>query len=228
MPVHTSDAHIRQGNATSTVLTNRSKYITVISDESVESQKKSNIFSSSTNRNRHLKGTRPAHKTTLTFERQPADASFVTTSKDVFSGKKDLEFTRRPPRCPSLHLSQFQIGSGKHRDEGGQWDESLRPVNMSHEDKRRWRKEMEGSNMLNSLKYDCRRNSNSVPKMYFDTTESSQGNDYSPYPKATRVERYDIITGESSAGNQRDGFRKVSGNRILQCIRAQTEEGILG
>lgn len=67
-----------QGTDTSTVLTNRSKYITIIADEPYFSRH-SRTFPSA----RHRKGARPMHTTTLTYEVNPLRTSYVSCMKAV-------------------------------------------------------------------------------------------------------------------------------------------------
>ena len=69
-----------QGADTSAVLTNRSKYITVIADEPYFSRhSRCNTFPQA----RHRKGTRPMHKSTLTYEVKPVKTSYVSCMKSV-------------------------------------------------------------------------------------------------------------------------------------------------
>ena len=65
-----------QGTDTTAVLTNRSKYITIIGDKP---SRHSRTFPSA----RHRKGTRPMHTTTLTYEVKPVQTSYVSCMKAV-------------------------------------------------------------------------------------------------------------------------------------------------
>lgn len=67
-----------QGTDTSAVLTNRSKYITIIADEPYFSRR-SRTFPPA----RQRKGTRPMHKTTLTYEVKPVQTTYVSCMKAV-------------------------------------------------------------------------------------------------------------------------------------------------
>lgn len=67
-----------QGTDTTAVLTNRSKYITIIGDQPYYSRH-SRTFPSA----RHRKGTRPMHTTTLTYEVKPVQTSYVSCMKAV-------------------------------------------------------------------------------------------------------------------------------------------------
>lgn len=80
-----------QGTDTSAVLTNRSKYITIIADEPYFSRH-SRTFPPA----RHRKGTRPMHTTSLTFEVKPVQSSYVSCMKSV---GKYFFLTARLNRC---------------------------------------------------------------------------------------------------------------------------------
>ena len=73
-----------QGSATSTVLTNRSNHITVISDEPYDIRKIRNLsLGTRSVYDKHIKGTRPMHGTTLTFEDRPSYHSYQTSTHEV-------------------------------------------------------------------------------------------------------------------------------------------------
>ena len=94
-----------QGTDTSTVLTNRSKHITIIADEPYFSRH-SRTFPPA----RHKKGSRPMHRTTLTYEVKPVQTTYVSCMKAV--GKHFLSWTVWGNRC---ELFKFHPGvwSGK-------------------------------------------------------------------------------------------------------------------
>lgn len=225
----TSTVQLRQGNAASTVLTNRSKYITVISDEPYESRKRiypAKKYGLNSDVTHHRKGTRPMHQTSLTFEKQPTDLTYQSSSKQEYSGKKGVAFVKRPPQCPSLHLSQFQVGTNNQMDWSktkiinSTFDPNGYPV---HEDRDRWQREMKGTAMQNSLTFKSYGKSK--------TKRPSAPNpirEYTPSLLQNSKESYDIITGTSSAPTRREHYKKISGNRLLQTSRAQTTDGILG
>ena len=242
-PTHSQNTKWLQGHATTTVLTNRSKYITVINDDkSTEANKNKarresigkHICSNQTTNScqNRLKGTRPMHATTLTFEKQPVQSSYITTSKSAFSGRKDIKFSDRPERCQSLHLSQFQIGSNEHSGTAyvEKNDDNFTQVYVPHEDEERWRREMRGTDMMGSLTYDFNRN---LGNPAFSEARTLAHNfsaidAENPYPRPVIRERYDLITGNPTRNSPQRDFRKVSGNRMLRLSREQTKEGILG
>lgn len=67
-----------QGTDSSAVLTNRSKYITIIADEPYFSRHSRTFPPAS-----HRKGTRPMHTTTLTYEVKPVQSSYISCMKAV-------------------------------------------------------------------------------------------------------------------------------------------------
>ena len=72
-----------QGNHTSTVLTDDSNYITVVSDIPYQSRKKTDFGSSLGKCGRHIKGSRPQHRTTFTFEVSPTGNTYNTSTGKV-------------------------------------------------------------------------------------------------------------------------------------------------
>ncbi|XP_002738670.1 uncharacterized protein LOC100370273 [Saccoglossus kowalevskii] len=93
-----------QGHSTSTILTNRAKDITVISDVAFKDRK------TPISPDRPPKGTRQMHRTTLTFDKQPPKMDYLTSSFSAFGGSKSVSPAVRPLPCPSLHSSHFDIG----------------------------------------------------------------------------------------------------------------------
>ena len=69
-----------QGTDTATVLTDKAKNITVIADEPYFSRHSRTRVSPVA---RHVKGTRPMHRTTLTLEVSPAKPSHLSCMKMV-------------------------------------------------------------------------------------------------------------------------------------------------
>lgn len=67
-----------QGTDTSAALTNRSKYITIIADEPYFSRHSRTFLPA-----RQRKGTRPMHRTTLTYEVKPVQTKYVSCMKAV-------------------------------------------------------------------------------------------------------------------------------------------------
>lgn len=91
-----------QGTDTSTVLTNRSKHITIIADEPYFSRH-SRTFPPA----RHKKGTRPVHRTTLTYEVKPVQTTYVSCMKAV--GKHFFSWTVWGNRCELFKFSPRRV-----------------------------------------------------------------------------------------------------------------------
>lgn len=78
-----------QGKDTSTVLTNLSNYITVVSNEPYSTRKVQRYglpalrMSDEGRRRRSFRGVRPLHQTTLSFEASPVDSKYLSTMKEV-------------------------------------------------------------------------------------------------------------------------------------------------
>ncbi|XP_077980714.1 uncharacterized protein LOC144435948 [Glandiceps talaboti] len=93
-----------QGHSAATILTNRSRDITVISDVPYKDRR------TYVPPDRPPKGTRAMHRTTLTFEKIPASTSYTTSTSAAFGGSRSLSAAVRPVPCPSLHTAHFDIG----------------------------------------------------------------------------------------------------------------------
>lgn len=93
-----------QGLSTRTVLTNRSKFITIILDDKNEKETLSKRF---TNAKCYRKGSRLMHTTTLTLEKQPVFNNVSTTTTEVkFFTSKASELLIKTER---IHQLQVQI-----------------------------------------------------------------------------------------------------------------------
>ncbi|XP_031564180.1 uncharacterized protein LOC116299633 isoform X2 [Actinia tenebrosa] len=95
---------LKQGSKTSTVLTNRSSFITIVTDEPYETR------CAGPRTEAHRKGVRPLNKSTLCLEISPLKTSYESCMKSSFSGSKNLQPSKRPSAFPSQHTSQFNIG----------------------------------------------------------------------------------------------------------------------
>ncbi|XP_057310801.1 uncharacterized protein LOC130648739 [Hydractinia symbiolongicarpus] len=209
-----------QGSATATVLTNRAKHLTVISPKTRISLNDNNV------KQVRKKGQRAMHRTTFTFETQPVLQSYVSTTKREFSGNKNLPKSYRPPRCPSQHKSHFSLGDAKDTPTR---DNSLLKVITKmpvHEDRVRWKSQMAGENMQrvlssNVTSYDM------VPRS--TTYDKSRNSFKTPFLyKHLPMEKIDIITGASYGYSHNRDYRLISGNRVLQHLRNNSKDPLLG
>lgn len=219
-----------QGADTSAVLTNRSKYITIIADEPYFSRhSRCNTFPQA----RHRKGTRPMHKSTLTYEVKPVKTSYVSCVKSNFSGQKNLQPSRRPPPYPSQHTSHFSIGIAPGHDLDTHSRKTFvrhhtSPAKEIHEDNIRWNRQMAGIDMIQSTRQQ------GSQEMNFSTTYCNvhdllgrqQGPGVRRIP--TIPYSYNIITGEPQSSQLGDDLKLISGNRILSSARqSDGEQSIL-
>lgn len=208
-----------QGTDTTSVLTNRSKYITIIADEPYFSRH-SRTFPPA----RHRKGTRPMHTTTLTYEVKPVKTSYISCMKVNFSGRKDLTPSRRPPAYPSQHTSHFSIGilprhELKTHSKNTYTRHHARPAEEIHEDNIRWNSQMAGEDMIQSIRQK------GSQEMNFSTTYHKV-HDHLGRQRGPGVKRlppmnysYNVITGEPIPRQTCDDYRVLSGNRILNRTR---------
>lgn len=213
-----------QGTDTTAVLTNRSKYITIIGDEPYYSRH-SRTFPSA----RHRKGTRPMHTTTLTYEVKPVQTSYVSCMKANFSGRKDLPHGQRPPAYPSQHTSNFSIGilPGQQLDTHSRTTyvkHQVRPAEEVHEDNIRWNSQMAGEDMIKSTRHQGSQEMNFSTTYYkvHDLLGRQRGPGVKRLPPINYT--YDIITGEPLTRQMGDDYRLTSGNRILNEAR-QNDRG---
>lgn len=219
-----------QGTDTSAVLTNRSKYITIIADEPYFSRHSRSFLPA-----RQRKGTRPMHKTTLTYEVKPVQTKYVSCMKANFSGHKNLQPSRRPPAYPSQHTSHFSIGilPGHQlttHSKKTYVKHNTRPAEEIHEDNIRWNAQMAGVDMVQSTRQQ------GSQEMNFSTTyykvHDLLGRERGPGVKRppSMPYSYNIITGEPCPSQVGHDYRITSGNRILQNARHsdQGQQLILG
>ncbi|XP_020622682.1 uncharacterized protein LOC110060266 isoform X1 [Orbicella faveolata] len=219
-----------QGTDTSAVLTNRSKYITIIADEPYFSRH-SRTFPPA----RQRKGTRPMHKTTLTYEVKPVQTTYVSCMKANFSGHKNLQPSRRPPAYPSQHTSHFSIGilPGHQLNTHSKKtyvNHNTRPAEEIHEDNIRWNAQMAGVDMVQSTRQQGSQEMNFSTTYYkvHDLLGRQRGPGVKRLPPMPYS--YNIITGEPRPSQVGDDYRLTSGNRVLHSARHsdQGQQLILG
>lgn len=215
-----------QGADTAAVLTNHSKYVTIITDEPYFSR-----HSRSYPLARHRKGSRPMHSTTFTYEISPQQTSYISCMKANFSGQKDLLPSRRPAANPSQHTSQFNIGiSPKHElnthSRRTYIKHQTSPAGEIHEDNIRWKSQMAGNDMVQSIRQQ------GCQEMSFSTTYHKV-HDLHGRQKGPEAERcpttkrsYNVITGEPIWSQPLSDFRIRTGNKVLKAMR-QKDEGQL-
>lgn len=114
-----------QGTDTTSVLTNRSKYITIIADEPYFSRH-SRTFPPA----RHRKGTRPMHTTTLTYEVKPVKTSYISCMKVVC---KYSILTAQLNRCAmfKFHTVFSMCEAGMQTQQSSVYDLELKALDVS-------------------------------------------------------------------------------------------------
>jgi len=91
------------GKHTVTILNNSSVIQPVLSDRPKNERSVRSAWVS-------YKGSRPLHRTTLTFDKSKSKTDYLSFYKYYFSGSSQEEGIRRPPSCPSLLISHIDLG----------------------------------------------------------------------------------------------------------------------
>ncbi|CAH3044547.1 unnamed protein product [Porites lobata] len=210
-----------QGTDTTAVLTNRSKYITIIGDEPYYSRH-SRTFPSA----RHRKGTRPMHTTTLTYEVKPIQTSYVSCMKASFLNSLTFPPAFTTTSVPSQHTSNFSIGilPGQQLDTHSRTTYVKHQAEEVHEDNIRWNSQMAGEDMIKSTRHQGSQEMNFSTTYYkvHDLLGRQRGPGVKRLPPINYT--YDIITGEPLTRQMGDDYRLTSGNRILNEAR-QNDRG---
>ncbi|XP_031564178.1 uncharacterized protein LOC116299633 isoform X1 [Actinia tenebrosa] len=209
---------LKQGSKTSTVLTNRSSFITIVTDEPYETR------CAGPRTEAHRKGVRPLNKSTLCLEISPLKTSYESCMKSSFSGSKNLQPSKRPSAFPSQHTSQFNIGIASDHMldthvKKTYVHHNIVPTNQLHEHNQRWNNQMSGKDMVESTRQ------NKCSEMTFNTTYSTihdkLGMERGPgsQMKPPMRRKFDILTGEPLHLSQQEDFHLTSRNRILHNMR---------
>ncbi|KAL3876580.1 hypothetical protein ACJMK2_034414 [Sinanodonta woodiana] len=220
-----------QGKAATTLLTEDGCYYPVISHLSYSDRQRAQSAP-----HRVGGGTRPMHRTTLTLAKPPwtSTQGYTTTNKQYFSGSKLLSPVRRPPLCPSMHVSQIRFGSKNEEDP--KWntnytetyvEKEIIPANRLHLTSFVHRiDQTEGADMKKVVKMDDR--STNYWSQY-NRIHSKLGFMLGQgVPREPPVRQsYNVLTGEPMGPAWRENNRRVSGNRVLNGIRREVTS-ILG
>ncbi|XP_033755444.1 uncharacterized protein LOC117338268 isoform X1 [Pecten maximus] len=186
------------------------------------------------------KGVRAMHKTTLTIAKPPWDSrdAYKTSNKQYFGGSKSLNPVRRPPRCPSMHTSQWDIGQNQ---QDKYWDTHYKGTFHEKEiipaTARANRLHMtslvnridqtEGADMKQTIKSD--KNHPNYWSQYgriHNKLGHMLGTGVSREPPVRKS--YNVITGEELGPAWEDVNRRVSGNRVLYSNRCERAPLLLG
>jgi len=237
-----------QGHSTTTALTNRSKFITIVVDSKFEVKSKQKIRSKINGENilkcrNTRRGDRPMHQTTLTFRHNDVQNKSTTTG-ETFSGKKHLLPSKRPNKCPSLHTSQIKFGNDPAvvvRKDGNTAENNKNILALrTFEDKSRWRNAMSGKSMTMSMVYGGNTNTTNVDKKSCQLYSRNLAHDKSHKPNQHRQplvtnnhihmndNSYDLLTGRDLPITRRTNHKSLSGDKLLYNIRNNQNQSILG
>lgn len=177
------------------------------------------------------RGERPMHQTTMTIAKPPWDADFTTTTNHYFSGSDALEPVRRPPKCRSMHRSQFSFGKSEEPDHF-----TSDHMETYHE------KDIIPANRLHLISMVNRLNQTEGAKVKEVVRPQGVGvpNNWSQYTRVHNklgalrgpgVERempvraeFDVITGQEKGPAWSPTNSRVSGNRVLHSHRREVEQ----
>ncbi|XP_065065676.1 uncharacterized protein LOC135691667 [Rhopilema esculentum] len=230
------ESSVRLGGHESTILTNASNHITIVSDLPYKARTRTNFESSSLSETtgKYLKGSRPMHRTTLCFEDKPFKLEYITSTQKAHSIKQNIPRSRPPYKCQSLHHSHFSIGTTGSLDLNTQTMTSfekkpLIPASKLHQDRTRWNDQVvAGHHMDKSLRHI------GFEKVTHETTYDNVHNLLAKkipcgLPRIKKQpEKFDIISGAYIGPAAQTSHRLCSGNKVLQRTRQDTNENIFG
>lgn len=226
-----------QGCNAATILTNKSRNITVVTDEPFHERHsfgdKSRI--SNDGEKRRKKGSRQMHSTTLTFETTPEAMLPASTVHDAYKGRSELRANGPITRVTSqpLHKSNFKIAITNERDFQTHKAEvfaprPLLPELYEHSDQQRWISQMHKGDMVGIMTH--RHNANGCTASTYDNVHNtfarSRITEHEPRPAPDNI-RYNAITGAPSERVSGNHFPLISGNKKLSIIRNATRENFL-
>jgi len=226
---------IRLGAHEATVLTNNSKFMTIVSDLPCRERYRTNFSSSFSNTTgKYVRGSRPMHKSTFSLEENPMKMDYITSTYKAHSGEHKWEPHVIPNKSQSLHLAHFSIGSSTDLDLKTQtmksyYRKKLIPASILHEGQRRWNDQVfTGAQMDKSLRYvgNERVDHISTYSEVHDAFGRRRGKGKIAIKR--QPQKYNIISGAHIGPVEEKSFRLVSGNKVLQTLRKETQTGILG
>nr|XP_054762894.1 uncharacterized protein LOC129269422 [Lytechinus pictus] len=212
-----------QGQSAGTVLTNRSKSMTVITPLD---DRKSVIAPSLS------KGTRWMHRSTITMERNPQPPDFTTSAQESYNGNKMLPGARRPTVCPTLHSSHFDIGLNKKLYHSTHYKSHFphhdvdHPNKLHHQSITNWTHNVRGSKMHDVLSREG--HSADYWSSYAHVhnrlgLQRGEGVSRARQP----LPSYNILTGHETGTNTDRDLHLISGNRVLHSVRQIPEQSLI-
>ncbi|XP_070580921.1 uncharacterized protein [Ptychodera flava] len=212
-----------QGHSAATILTNRAKDITVISDVPYKERK---LYVPP---DRPPRGTRSMHRTTLTLEKSPVDTNYTTSTMSSFGGSKTLPAAVRPFPCPSLHTSHFDIGITKDRYRDTHYGKTYFSKETRHPNETHYPSLVHRSfNIRGADMQDVLTRKSWQPNYwssYADvhTRLGLQRGPGAPRPDPAKI-NYDILNGRRIGPEIPADHHRMSGNRKLYDVRKDAQD----
>ncbi|XP_071962691.1 uncharacterized protein [Antedon mediterranea] len=212
----------RQGHSAGTILTNRSKNITVINPyvtrraETAGSTKK---------------GTRWMHRTTIDFSLDTPDSEhfYDTSTRSAFGGSRRLPPGVRLTRCPTLHTSHFDINMDNKQYFNTFYKHSFQQKPTEHPSSIQYPMVVNRSHNVvgTDMQTVLRRHGNRLNywSSYADThsrlgLQRGEGVERTLKPR----QKYDILSGNTLGTEPHQEWHRISGNRVMHARRQDAVE----
>lgn len=239
---------VGQGINASTILTNKSKNITVVTDQPFHERHHFGDKSFECSKYRkHVggKGTRLMHASTLTFEKNPENTTPKTNFQESYNGRTDLPKVQYLPvinkRTSSqvLHKANFKIGINDevhHRTHKADHyvNHDIKPASVTHIDRDRWMGQMLHGDMSDILAHKHNKPQQSDRETTYNNIHNTFGKARMggprscPAPQArTGVIGYNVLTGQPNRILSDGRHPLISGNKKLAHIRNTQLEPLL-
>ncbi|XP_072167655.1 uncharacterized protein [Diadema setosum] len=213
----------RQGHSAGTILTNRSRNLPIITPL----KDRKSVTAPSLNR-----GTRWMHRTTLTMERNPADPDFNTSTKEAYSGSKNLSGAQRPTPYPTLHTSHFDIGTNRRLHHKTHYKMQFPQHDYEHPNKlhyksiANWTRNVVGTDMQEALSRQGHKPDYWSSYANVHNRLGLRRGEGVPHAR-TAAPTYNILTGQETGANLDRDHHLISGNRVLNKVRLNPEQSLI-
>ncbi|XP_033630766.1 uncharacterized protein LOC117292730 [Asterias rubens] len=210
----------KQGHSAGTILTNRSKNITIITPFDKRRGEPASSL---------RKGTRWMHRTTLSLDERIWNRDFSTSAKAAFGGRTSLDAAEIPEKCPTLHKSHFDIGLDRQQHHSTRYGSEFVPRHTQHPNRLHypslvnWSHNVTGDEMQKVL---TRNNNQSDYWTSYGRVHSKLGLERGegvPRPEQPK-DKYNFITGKYTSPVEAKDQHLVSGNRVLQDARRDAND----
>lgn len=213
----------KQGHSAGTILTNRSRNITVITPFDNRRSDTAPTL---------RKGTRWMHRSTLALDEKKWKSDYISSSKSTFGGSKNLSAAEQPLPCSSLHTSHFDIGMGLDGAKQTHYRKQYPKRNTDHPNRIHypslvnWSHNVTGSDMQQVL--DRKGNKLNYWSSYAEVhnklgLERGEGVPKAEQPKT----QYNVITGVETAPSSSRDLHLISGNRVLHNTRRDAQDNFV-